>query len=330
MPDVRLSSGKEFAVTDGETLLDAALRADVALSYSCRTGRCGTCRARLRTGDTAALHDEVGLSEDEKRGGWILTCVRSAQSNVELHANELENVRLHPARTLPCRIQTLDRVSADVLKVSLRLPPKESFEFFPGQYVDVIGKQGLQRSYSIANAPRPGAPVELHVRHVSGGAMSRYWFDEAKANDLLRLRGPMGTFFLRDVVDVDVVFLATGTGIAPVKSMLEGLSQSRERAPRSLAVLWGGRVIEDLYWDPRETGTDPLFVPVLSRGGPLWQGGRGYVQQSLLALPRDWNNTVVYACGSDAMIHDARKQLIDAGLCESRFYSDAFVSSAPS
>lgn len=329
MSIVRISSGKSFTVAEGETLLDAALRADVTLAYSCRTGRCTTCKGHVRDGSTIAIHDELGLSQSERAAGWILTCVRSALSNVDLEVDDLGDVHLFPAKILPCRIQILERLSTDVLKTVLRLPPTGDFNFYPGQYVDVIGHGGLRRSYSIANAPTPEKQLELHIRRVSGGAMSQYWFEQAKLGDLLRLNGPLGTFFLREIDGLDLVCLATGTGIAPIKAILEALAQHRHQPqPRSVSVFWGGRVQDDIYWDVNGAGVDCQFVPVLSRADAIWDGARGYVQQVLLGQAREWDRTVVYACGSDAMIHDARQQLINVGLSERRFFSDAFVCSA--
>lgn len=326
---VQTSGGKSFAVAPGEALLDAALRADVTLAYSCRTGRCGTCKGQVRSGSTIAIHDELGLNQSERDAGWILTCVRSALSNVDLEVDDLGDVKLFPAKTLPCRIQTLERVAPDVMKVVLRMPPTSTFDFHPGQYVDVIGQGGIRRSYSIANAPTPNGTIELHIRQVPGGSMSQYWFEQAKLNDLLRLNGPLGTFFLRGIDGLDLVFLATGTGIAPVKAILEDLSQRRQaQRPRSVSVFWGGRVRDDLYWNTQDVDLDHQFVPVLSRAHTGWEGARGHVQQALLGQRREWDRTAVYACGSDAMIHGARQQLAKAGLSERRFHSDAFVCSA--
>lgn len=329
MPLIHTSNGKSFALTEGETVLDAALRANVTLAYSCRTGRCSTCKGQVRAGTTIALHDEIGLSQPERDAGWILTCVRSATSDVELEVEDLGDVQLFPAKTLPCRIQAVERLSTDVVKVVLRLPPTSNFDFHPGQYIDVVGHGGLRRSYSIASAPALDKHIELHIRQVPGGAMSPYWFEQAKVNDLLRLNGPLGTFMLRDVDGLDLVFLATGTGIAPIKAILERLAQSPHKAqPRSISVFWGGRVRDDLYWDTREADVEHEFIPVLSRADDTWNGARGHVQQALLSQPREWDRTVVYACGSDDMIHSARQQLLDAGLNARRFYSDAFVCSA--
>ncbi len=330
MPLVQTSSGKSFSAEQGETLLDAALRAKVTLAYSCRTGRCGTCKGKVRSGSTVVVHDELGLSDSERASGWILTCVRSAASVVDLEVEDLGDTELFPAKTMPCRIRSLERLSIDVVKVTLRLPPTADLKFHPGQYIEVIGQGGVRRSYSIANAPAVETHIELHIRQVPGGVMSTYWFEQAKVNDLLRLNGPLGTFFLREVGDIDLTFLATGTGIAPVKAMLESLAQRNALpAPRSISVFWGGRVPRDIYWDPADTRLDHQFIPVLSRTSADWSGARGYVQQALLAQKREWGRTAVYACGSEAMIREARHQLVAAGLNERHFYSDAFVSSTP-
>lgn len=329
MPLITTRSGKQFPLTEGQSLLDAALAAQVGLPYSCHTGRCSTCKAKVRAGSTQPLSDELGLTPEERAQGWILTCVRTASSDVTLEVEDLGNVRLHPPKLVPCRIQALERLAPDVMKVLLRLPPANPVPYYPGQYVDVIGPQGVRRSYSVANAPAANQPLELHVRQVAGGAMSHYWFEQAKPNDLLRLNGPLGTFFLREVAGMDLVFLATGTGIAPVKAMLEGLaSLASEARPRAVTVYWGGRVSADLYWQPTVAGVELSFVPVLSKADADWHGARGHVQQVLLATGGSLAVTAVYACGSNAMIHSAQAALLAAGLPPARFYSDAFVCSA--
>ncbi len=314
MHQILTNGGKSFPADADEALLDAALRAGVALEYSCRTGRCSTCKGRVRSGTTLALHEEVGLSPEERSDGWILTCVRAAVSNVELDVNDLGDVVMPQAKIVPARIQSLDQVAQDVLRITLRLPPTSTFAYYAGQYVDVMGPGGLRRSYSIANAPAPGNLIELHVRRMPGGAMSQYWFDQARANDLLRLNGPLGTFFLREVADLALVFLATGTGIAPIKAILEDLARGTGKArPGSIQVLWGGRSREDLYWSP-DIGLDLQYTPVMSRPVADWAGACGYVQHVLLDQHPDLTRTVVYACGSEAMTDAAKMLLVRSGL----------------
>ena len=199
MPVVHLSTGKTFETHGGESVLDAG----------------------LVSGDTSLLHAEMELSDEARAAGSILTCVRTATSDIALAVEDLGDVHLAAARTWPCRLQSIQRVSPDVVRATLRLPPASTFTFVAGQYIDVIGHGGVRRSYSLASARAEAMPLELHVRQVPGGVMSEYWFGQACTNDLLRLHGPLGTFFVRETEGMHLVFLATGTGIAPVKAMLE-------------------------------------------------------------------------------------------------------------
>jgi CDP-4-dehydro-6-deoxyglucose reductase len=325
---VNTTHGRAFAAQPGQPLLDAAAADGLVLPYSCRTGRCSTCQCRVVAGETVALHPELGLTEAERMQGWILSCVRAAGPGLVLEVEDLGGVTLPAPRTLACRVQAIERLADDVVRVVLRLPPTAGFTFVAGQYIDVIGPDGVRRSYSIANAPAPGGPLELHVRAVDGGVMSDYWFRRCGVNDLLRLNGPLGTFFLRDVRGLDLVMLCTGTGFAPVRSMIDAMAGlGADQAPRSVTVYWGGRTQADLYHAmPAVEGL--RFVPVLSRASADWDGERGHVQDVFLAARPDLQRSAVYACGSDTMIHSARKQLVAAGLPAGRFQSDAFVCSS--
>lgn len=331
MPLIRLASGAAFAAEPEESILDAAARAGIALEYSCRSGRCSTCRGQVLAGETRPLHDESGLTPEERAAGWILTCVRSALSDVSLEAAELGPDRPPAPRIVPCRIAEIEAVSETVRRIALRLPPDAAFAFRPGQYVDVIGRGGLSRSYSIANAPRADGRLELLIRRVEGGAMSAYWFEQARVGDLLRLNGPLGTFYLRDAARRRVALLATGTGIAPVKAICEGLEALPPGdRPASVLVCWGDRTASDLYWRPGAAPVPLEFVPVVSRPDESWRGERGYVQHAVARrLGEGLHEWLVYACGSEAMIADARALLTGRGLPAAGFHADAFVASGP-
>jgi CDP-4-dehydro-6-deoxyglucose reductase, E3 len=329
MPKVTLDSGASFEAGPGVTILDAAAAAGITLPYSCRTGRCSTCKCKVVDGRTTVLIPETGLETRDLEQGWILGCARAAETDLVLEVEDLAGLAPPPARTVPCRISSIEKPAPDVARIRLRLPPASDFQFLPGQHIEVIGRGGLSRSYSLASAGSAEGRLELHVRAVEGGAMSSYWFDQARINDLLRLRGPQGTFFLRDVSGLNLIFLATGTGIAPVKAMLEALATlAPASSPASVTVLWGGRVPGDLYLDIGRMPAIHRYIPVLSRADDTWEGARGHVQDVLLHEGPDVGNAVVYACGSDAMIRDARQALVRAGLPERRFHSDAFVCSA--
>ncbi len=329
MAIVRLADDKTFEARPGTSILDAALAAGLTLDHSCRSGRCGSCRASVTSGDTQVLIEEQGLTAAERAGGLILTCARAALGDVRLGVEDQGTLAPLRRKTLPCRIQALERLAADVIGVTLRLPPKAEFEYSSGQHVNVIASGGARRSYSLARSPaefRASGLLELHIRRVPGGLLGSYWFERARPDDLLRLEGPLGTFHLRGVAGLDLVFLATGTGIAPIKAMLADLPALPAAAqPRSVHLLWGGRTAADLYGTFATSGVD--YTPVLSRADDAWRGARGHVQDVLLQSSRDWSRTAVYACGSCAMVQGARAQLLAAGLPARRFHADAFVAS---
>jgi CDP-4-dehydro-6-deoxyglucose reductase len=325
---VSLSNNRDFAADPSVSILDAARGAGVTLEYSCRTGRCGVCKTPVIAGETRVLRaEDESLSATEIAQGFILTCCRAVASDVVLDIEPLERLARIEIRTMPARIVALDRLAPDIVHVTLKTPPTSPMRFLPGQYVDVI-VEGVRRSYSLANAPRQDGLLELIVKRYPGGVLSAFWFDRAKPNDLLRIEGPLGTFFLRDDAPTNILFLATGTGIAPVKALLEELSADPARVARHrISVFWGNRDAENFCWDPVELGLDVGFHHLLSGANGAWTGARGYVQNAAIHHGIDPDDTVVYACGSAAMITSARQALLVLGLPAKRFFSDAFVSS---
>jgi len=320
--------GRRLEAGADESLLAAALRQGWNVAYSCRTGRCNSCRARVLAGETRTLQPEPGLSAAEAAEGYVLSCSRAACGDVQVELPLLHGPALPPARLWPCRIASLERLAEDVLRVQLRLPPTAAWRHEAGQFVDVIGPEGLQRSYSLANGA--GALLELHIRRVPAGRFSAWWFEQAQPNDLLRLNGPLGTFVLRELAGRDLFFLATGTGYAPVQALLQALPQLPvEQQPRSVTLYWGGRQPADLYLQPECAHPQWRYVPVLSRADSAWSGRRGHVQQALLTDAPDWARATVYACGNPAMVDGAREELAAARLPPDQFHADAFVPSAP-
>jgi CDP-4-dehydro-6-deoxyglucose reductase len=328
MNKVTLSNSREFLCISNLSMLDSAREAGIVLEHSCRTGKCGVCKAQVISGETKVIRHEESLLEHELDSGIILTCCRTADSNVLLDVEDLGQLALIKKMTLPCRIDSISLLAEDVVQIMLRLPPNNNFQYLPGQYIDVIGTGGVKRSYSIANTFTQGGKIELHVKKVSEGIMSNYWFGGAKPSDLLRLDGPHGTFSFRDKPAQNIIFLATGTGIAPVKSILEQLDQNPSLATgKIIHIYWGGRFEHDLYWRPSFSTIKPIFKPVLSRANDVWQGRRGYVQDALISDGVDLSDAVIYACGSPEMIESAATSLALQGLKRNCFFSDAFVSS---
>lgn len=335
MHTLTLRDGKTFQANTTDSILDCALQANIQLEHSCRNGRCGACKTPAQ-GPSRVLIDETGLSEQERQAGHILTCCRAAEGPLTLDIEDLPELAGYTSKLIPCRIETLAPVSEDVLNVVLRTPPNNPLKFLAGQHISLSSPTGIKRSYSLANAPRADHKLELHIKRVKGGAFSQYWFEQAQVNDLLRLNGPLGTFFLRSPKPhiQHLVFLATGTGIAPIKAMMEWIDQQGllGQSIQTVRLYFGGRTPKDLYWSAPETWQhNPRFTHTacLSREASA-HATQGYVQtvyaQHIQENKLQIANTAVYACGSNAMIQEARHTLTELGLPSHQFYADAFVS----
>jgi CDP-4-dehydro-6-deoxyglucose reductase, E3 len=323
---VTMLSGKTFYTDEKTSLLHAAEREGISLPYSCRNGRCSSCKCRI-SGPTIINFDELGLSDVEKKNGWKLACARSAIGDISLDIADLGNVNLPKPKIFPTKIDKLEYLTPDILKVSLRLPPSTKFEFVEGQYINLTCPNGISRSYSLARRC-DGQNLELHIQRIMNGQMSDYLFEEAKIGDLLRINGPYGTFTLRETSNINVIFLATGTGIAPVKAMLEHIElMPQELIPNSVKIYWGMRYEQDLYWKPSQKLTWLHFIPVLSRATDNWTGSRGYVQDAMMQDIETMANLKIYSCGSNLMIQAAKSKVTNFGLPEEHFCSDAFVAS---
>jgi CDP-4-dehydro-6-deoxyglucose reductase len=239
-----------------------------------------------------------------------------------------------PIKTLPCRIQKMERLSDDAMALHLKLPANERLQFLPGQYLEFLLRDGSRRSFSMANAPHDDALIELHVRHVPGGQFTDHVFGKMKERDILRFEGPHGTFFLREDSDKPIVFVASGTGFAPIKSILE--SAFAKGIDRPMVLYWGGRRPKDLYMHALAEGWAAAhdnfrYVPVVSDALPEdgWQGRSGFVHRAVMADFPDLSGYQVYACGVPVMVDAAKKDLVEqCGLPEDEFYADSFTTQA--
>lgn len=324
---ITLLNGKSFTPkAESETILDAAIDNKLTLDYSCKNGRCGVCKTKVIKGETDIIRSEISLSQLEKDEGYILTCCRSATSELWLEAEDIDGLVPIECRTIPCKIDSIEKITDDLISVVLRSPPKMALEFCSGQYINIIAKSGIRRSYSIANGARVDGKIELNIRKFNNGIMSKYWFEECKLNDLLYLEGPFGTFTYRNNAKKEAIFLATGTGIAPVKSILEDLD-SKNLNISQIKVYWGMRSENEIYWQPNFKNLSVKFIPVISRPNNTWKGDTGYVQNLMIADNFDVDNSSIYACGSPSMISDAKIKIQAAGFDMKYFYSDAFWES---
>ena len=328
-------SGHQFIVEDDETILEAALREGFALPYGCRNGACGACKGRVLSGQIDyGMHSPNALKAEEKIEGRALFCRAKALSDLTIESKEIGAAKDIVVKTMPCRVEKLEKRADDVMLVKIRLPAKERLQFLAGQYIDFQLKDGRSRSYSLANPPHDDALLELHIRHVPGGLFSDQVFSTVKERDILRLKGPLGSFFIRDDSDKPMIFIAGGTGFAPIKGMLE--HAFAEHTDRELVLYWGVRSLKDLYMAelPQQWLAEHpnfSFIPVLSnpQPGDHWQGRTGFVHQAVLADFDDLSGYQVYACGAPAMVDSARDSFVATRkLPEDEFFADAFVYAA--
>jgi len=324
--EVRTTTGVCFRASPDSSLLENALKTGHVFEYSCNNGQCGVCKTRLIAGKVVELRPQTALTEEDVQAGKVLICCCAPASDVLIDAEDLSALRDIEIKTLPARINSIVHRTRHIVEVNLRLPPAADFRFLEGQYVDVIGPGGVRRSYSLANSADEKV-LKFYIRERENGVLSRYWFHEAKENDLLRIEGPKGSFFLREMKRY-VVFLATGTGIAPIKAMLDRLDrQGRPVDDVTLSLYWGNRHPEEFFWKPEYSNIRVNYVPVLSRPHADWNGRKGYVQDALLEDMPDMEACRVYACGSLEMIRSVSRLLVERGLKKRCFHSDAFVSS---
>ncbi len=329
-------SGQSFTVPDGQTILAAGLAAGRNLPYSCRAGMCRTCRGTVLEGtvDYGEVEERF-LTPEQRAQGLAMLCKARPLSDVVVEIQELKLQGARP-KMLPCRVMSISRPAPDVAVVSVKLPMNEPLQFVAGQYVEFILKDGKRRSYSIANAPQVKGitTVELHIRHMPGGLFTDAVFTTMKERDLLRMEAPLGTFYLREESSKPVIFLASGTGFAPIKSIIELMIE--QGGGRAISLYWGCRKKSDLYMldlPQKWAGEIPgfKFVPVLSEPGPDddWSGRTGFVHRAVVEDFPDLGGHQVYACGAPVMVEAARTDFIaQCKLPEEEFFADAFLTEA--
>src|SRR3954470_17020599 len=331
MPKVTLRpSGHEFEVAEGESILTAALRQHFVLPYGCRNGACGTCKGRLLEGAVDyGVYQRKALSDEEKALGKALFCQAKPLGDVVIEARTIGAVQDIVVKKRPCRVQQLERVADDVIIVYLKLPANERLQFLAGQYLEFLLKDGSRRSFSMANAPHADELMQLHVRRVAGGNFTEHVFTKMKERDILRFEGPLGTFFLREDSAKPIVFVASGTGFAPIKSIIE--HALHKGVARPMVLYWGGRRPKDLYMDALARQWPIDYVPVISDALPEdnWSGRAGFVHRAVMQDFPDLSGHQVYACGVPVMVDAAKRDFTQqCGLPEEEFFADSFTTQA--
>ena len=329
-------SGRSFGANPDETMLAAGIRQGIGLPYGCKDGACGSCKCKKLSGTVVhGAHQNKALSPEEEAAGLVLTCCGVAHSDVVLESRQVTSEGAFPIKKMPTRVNLLEKKSADVMLLKLQLPANDSFSYHAGQYVEFILRDGARRSYSMANAPHTlAAGLELHIRHMPGGKFTDHVFKIMKEKEILRIEGPFGSFYLREESPKPIILLASGTGFAPIKAVLEHMQFKGITRPTTL--YWGGRRPADLYlddWVQAQLAAMPNlhYVPVISDALPEdnWAGRTGFVHQAVLDDFADLSGHQVYACGAPIVIDSARATyLAQASLPEDEFFADSFTSEA--
>ncbi|NYT66513.1 CDP-6-deoxy-delta-3,4-glucoseen reductase [Alcaligenaceae bacterium] len=334
-----LPSNHQFTVEEGQSILDAALAAKIVLPYSCRNGTCSTCRGKVVSGSyDAGAAPEAILSPEDREQGYTLFCQAKPSTDMVIESHEIRMASDIQIRKMPARVMGLTPLGDDVMVIQLQLPASDPFPYYPGQYLEFILKDGRRRSYSMATPPVDTNLVELHIRHMPGGAFTDHVFGtgatQMKLREIVRVEAPLGSFFLREDSTKPMVFLASGTGFAPIKAMVEQMIAKGETRPVSL--YWGGRRPADLYMAElaQQWAVDHpwlSFIPVISDALPedQWAGRTGYVHLAVLQDIPDLSGHQVYACGAPLMVASAKADFLSTpGLPEDEFFADSFTSEA--
>ncbi len=322
---------KTFMVNKGESVLNAALRQGVMLPYSCKNGTCGSCAGKLESGRVHyPLHPPLALSTGDLVAGKALLCQAEPLGDLVIRVREIEAVRDIQVRRLPARVIEKTALTSEVMRLKIRLPAAQRLQFLAGQYIDVLLPGGKRRAFSIASSPQIEDVLELHIRHVKGGGFTGWVFDELRERDILRLEGPLGTFFIRnDEPDRPMILMGGGTGFAPLKSMIEDLLSQRDERP--LHLFWGARTAAELYmhdealqWAQQNKHIN--YSTALTEPGKNAPAGsfEGFVHEAVLQQYPNLDAFDIYMSGPPAMIDAGRTAFLEHGARQRRIFFDSF------
>jgi CDP-4-dehydro-6-deoxyglucose reductase, E3 len=323
-------SDRSFSVTPDQPVLDAALDAGLNLPHSCKGGNCGACRARLLQGEVRYPNGRpLGLSDAEVEEGYVLLCQARAASDLSIETVEMSVPEQTVIKRLPSRVERMEALSHDVMRVFLRLPAAESFGFEPGQYVDIVLPGGRRRSFSIASPPHDSRLLELHIRRVAGGAFTEALFAADTGSALLTVEGPLGRFVYKppNGPPAPMLLVGGGTGLAPLKSIFRHVIENH--LDREMILYWGVRSERDLYAheeleDLARRTPNFRYRAVLSEPNPTWQGRRGWVHEAVLRDIGRLDSADIYASGPPAMVAVLRREFELRGADPARLFSDSF------
>lgn len=316
-------TGDWFESPAGESVLEAGLRQGVALKHECTFGGCGTCRVKVLEGRVRYDELPLALSPEEAGAGYALLCQAHACSDLLVSIGS--RLDTAPARRCSAVVRDASPLTPEVVHLQLEVEA-EGFAYLPGQYMNVLLPDGSHRSFSMASLPR-GNLVDFHVRRIPGGRFTDGTLRTLTPGDRLDVEIPLGEFHYHAEDYRELLMVATGTGLAPIKAILESLHGDEDCPP--VALYWGMRTEDDLYLADEIRGwTERLyefrFVPVLSRAGSSWRGRRGHVQDAVESELSDLSGHSIYLCGSPLMIADAKRRFLALDASIDHLYSDGF------
>lgn len=313
-----------FEAIAGLSILESAREASLTINHSCLNGRCSECKVKVVEGTFDMPISQESLSTKDIQDGYCLSCITKPTSDLILEEVDFFEGNLPESKTIPVKISSIEQLSNEVIKIKLRTPPNKELKFIPGQYLDLTRK-GIKRSYSIASLPGDSF-VELIIKRYPNGEFSNYLFNEASINDLLRLEGPKGTYILPEKIANRIVFVSTGTGIAPNLSIIKSALLNRKIDSSKIIIVHGQRYVNEHIYSLEETLPGVKIIKTTSREvSELYF--HGYVQDAIKSLNLDMADLMVFACGNPQMVKNLKTIMIKDGLNERNFKSDIFIPS---
>lgn len=349
-------SNLEFNISDSDkqqTILDNAIKNDIQLPYSCKHGVCGACKAKVINGKSKFTipENEIAkwaLSDEERQNGYILTCISQiseSEQNLTLHCANAVQAHLPTPQKLRARIEKMELLDSDIMKVILRLAATNednqkvgNIQFVPGQYLKIMADDKRPRAFSMANLANDKNEVELHIRNIADGHFTPKFFDGTfKVKDIVDVIVPLGNFILRKNTpsDVPLVFVAGGTGFAPIQAILtDYFNNNADKNNRQIYLFWGVRKHSGLYADEiiakwKQQNQNFNYIPVVSDeiDNSSWNGETGFVHEVVAKYMQNVSSLAAgefYLCGNKLMITAMNKLLADNKVSEANIFSDTF------
>jgi len=325
-------------IEEGQTILEAALRAGIYLPHACCHGLCATCKIDVLDGEVEhGQPSSFALMDFERDEGKCLACCATAQSDLVIEADIDEDP---DAQNLPVKdysgvVSRLERLTPTIVGVWIQLDDADVLRFQAGQYINLHFSDDIgSRAFSIASAPSVNNEIELNIRLVPGGPATTYVHESLKEGAPISFSGPYGRFFVRKSEDIPVIFLAGGSGLSSPRSMIHDLLA--EGFNKTITLVYGQRSIEELYYhneflELAEKHPNFIYVPALSDDSEdsAWTGFRGFVHDALEAhFNNDFRGHSAYLCGPPKMIDACITTLMQGRLFERNIYFEKFISAA--